>query len=114
MNGSNHLEELDTNGLFLCPICTGKLLDTFHWDLTEHCRDLLMSSLNLGFMSAEELEHLGALQNHTEAFQTMVGAPPPDTVDWRGLKAQRKLLIRKTSRGKANLGCTQGGKERRR
>eukprot|EP00755_Sulcionema_specki_P016112 Sspe_Gene.61168::Locus_33876_Transcript_2_3_Confidence_0.400_Length_3011::g.61168::m.61168/K06974/amzA, AMZ2, AMZ1; archaemetzincin len=41
MNGSNHLEELDSNSTVLCPICTLKLQDSFSWNLKDRLKNIL-------------------------------------------------------------------------
>lgn len=92
MNGSNHLEELDGNGLFLCPICLAKLLDSFSWDLAERNRGLMKTSRELDFMSAAELEQLDEFQNGTEAFQAFVGSTPLAAVNWHQPRTKRSVL----------------------
>jgi len=55
MNGSNHLEELDRNGMLLCPVCTKKLMDSFQWDarVRLHCLLNALSTFDGGCFAAE-------------------------------------------------------------
>lgn len=100
MNGSNHLEELDDNGLFLCPVCLAKLLDTFRWDLAKHYTALFQTAQELGFMSANELALLATLKDRADSFQAVEGSMPPNHVDWQQLNSNRKRLGRQGSLAK--------------
>merc|ERR1712072_1523511 len=81
MNGSNHLDELDNNGLFLCPVCLAKLLDTFRWDLAKRYEGLLTTCHKVGCFGATELQQLLTLHEWTMAFEANAGSAAPGSVD---------------------------------
>eukprot|EP01062_Namystynia_karyoxenos_P003801 TRINITY_DN11351_c0_g1_i2.p1 TRINITY_DN11351_c0_g1~~TRINITY_DN11351_c0_g1_i2.p1 ORF type:complete len:441 (+),score=153.69 TRINITY_DN11351_c0_g1_i2:79-1323(+) len=81
MNGSNHLEELDRNGLQLCPVCTAKLLPCFRWDLRSRAEGLRRCCAELG-VGAEHAANAAALAESLGAFEQQHG-PAPGCTDWR-------------------------------
>lgn len=81
MNGSNHLDELDANGLWLCPVCLFKLIDGFRWNLVSRYTGLLCCAEQLGCFPTPALEQLRLLVESATSFQVAAGSPP-GAVDW--------------------------------
>lgn len=53
MNGSNHLQETDSQPLHLCPVDLRKLHDSVGFDPVERYRRLLALSEEAGFLDEE-------------------------------------------------------------
>eukprot|EP01065_Artemidia_motanka_P015149 TRINITY_DN19010_c1_g1_i1.p1 TRINITY_DN19010_c1_g1~~TRINITY_DN19010_c1_g1_i1.p1 ORF type:complete len:338 (+),score=106.95 TRINITY_DN19010_c1_g1_i1:69-1082(+) len=97
MRGSNHMDELDANGMFLCPVCLSKLLNRFRWCMSDRMRTIAVACAELG-VGERDAERARQLAESFTKFEKEHGEWQPKPVARRATAA---AAARRTSSGAA-------------
>eukprot|EP00759_Apiculatamorpha_spiralis_P016630 PhF_6_TR22739/c0_g1_i1/m.32415/K06974/amzA, AMZ2, AMZ1; archaemetzincin len=77
MNGSNNLEELDRNGMLLCPVCAKKLMDSFGWDMRHRLRSIVEVMKEFGTAFEQDINFLESVDLvKLDEHEALMGGPP--------------------------------------